>query len=162
MRLKSTRTRPSPRRPNKPRTATTPVLDNMNVNSQFPPLDHPIQTRWGFLPSSACSRSNVLRPCACAQTRIEGGTRSTCAVKSPPFSMVLLPSAPTAAVRSSAAWPEEPIPTMYEDIDDLDVDPPKSSAPSAPNQSTSRCFTDTMLGTHIALSELSCRAHQRR
>ncbi|KAI6007516.1 hypothetical protein F5J12DRAFT_892399 [Pisolithus orientalis] len=54
------------------------------------------------------------------------------AVKSPPRNTDILSDTPTAPVRSSSARPEEPIPTNYEDIDDLYLDEPVAGPSSCP------------------------------
>ena len=53
-------------------------------------------------------------------------------VKSPPCSTVVLSNTPTAPVCSSSVKPEQPIPTNYENIDDLYLDKPVTGPSSHP------------------------------
>ena len=57
---------------------------------------------------------------------------STVTIKSPPRSTVVLSNTPSAPVRSSSVRPDAPIPTNYENIDDLYLDEPVAGPSSHP------------------------------
>jgi len=57
---------------------------------------------------------------------------STVTIKSPPRSTVVLSNTPSAPVRSTSVRPDEPIPTNYENIDDLYLDEPVAGPSSHP------------------------------
>ncbi|KAL4068680.1 hypothetical protein V8B97DRAFT_1971095 [Scleroderma yunnanense] len=57
---------------------------------------------------------------------------STSTIKSPPRNTVVLSNIPTAPVRSSSVRREEPIPTNYENIDNLYLDEPVAGPSSRP------------------------------
>ena len=89
-------------------------------------------------------------------------------IKSPPRSTVMLSNTPTAPVRSSSVKPDRPIPTNYENTDDLYLDEPVAGpssrplVPSAPLLSQQSVVEPHTTHLQTSFSDPLCTPHKRK